>query len=69
MKRLDVLRESGGTNKALEQSFHGLRPNAQGKLVLSFVPIVHYAAVFAIEVIGEDAPDCPATTTLWTRSK
>lgn len=52
-RNLDVLSEAGGPNKALEKSFVNLVPNAQGKLVLSFVPVTDYAAVRAIEVVSE----------------
>jgi hypothetical protein len=40
-------------NKALQRSFAGLTPNAQGKLVLTFVPETEYATVRAIEVLDE----------------
>ncbi len=50
---LDIYREVGGDNRPLIKTFHGLRPNAQGKLLLSFVPVVNYASVRAIEVIDE----------------
>ena len=33
--------------------FSGLRPDAQGKLLLSFVPLKDYACVYAIEVTDE----------------
>jgi hypothetical protein len=36
------------------REFRGIRPNAQGKIVLSFAPVVNYAAVNAVEVLGED---------------
>jgi hypothetical protein len=52
-RNLNVLSEAGGPNKALEKSFDNLSPNAQGKLVLSFVPAVDYATVRAIEVLDE----------------
>jgi hypothetical protein len=35
------------------REFHGLRPNGQGKLLLSFSPKANYAEVRAIEVIDE----------------
>jgi hypothetical protein len=35
------------------RTFHGLRPNGQGKLLLSFSPQVDYAEVRAIEVLDE----------------
>ncbi len=52
LRDFDILRETGG-NLALVKKFHGLRPNAQGKLNLEFVPKVNYASVFAIEVLDE----------------
>jgi hypothetical protein len=52
-KDLDIFKEAGGPNVALEKTFHGLKPNAQGKLVFSFVPIKDYASVRSIEVIDE----------------
>jgi hypothetical protein len=53
VKDLDMFKEGGGPNLALEKTFHSLKPNAQGKLVLSFVPTKDYACVRAIEVIDE----------------
>jgi len=44
-----------GPARALIKTYHDLRPNAQGKLILSFVPDVNYASVDAIEV-EEEAP-------------
>jgi hypothetical protein len=35
------------------REFHGLHPNGQGKLLLTFSPMVNYAEVRAIEVIDE----------------
>lgn len=42
-----------GGNLPLVKTFKGLRPNAQGKLVLSFEPVLNYAFVNAIEVLDE----------------
>lgn len=53
LKSLDVYKTAGGSNVAVERSFHGLTPNPQGKLLLSFIPIRNYAFVNAIEVIAE----------------
>lgn len=50
-----MLKESGGRNRALVSSFRGLKPNAQGKLVLSFVPVTTHGAVRAIEVVDDGA--------------
>lgn len=49
---LDVAREAG-PGRALVKVFRGLRPNAQGKLEVSFVPEVNYASVDAVEVEQE----------------
>jgi hypothetical protein len=48
-RRLDIAKEAG-SGTALIKTYYGLRPNAQGKLIVSFVPDVNYASVDAIEV-------------------
>lgn len=48
-RRMDIVKEAG-SGHALVKTYDGLRPNAQGKLILSFVPDVNYASVDAIEV-------------------
>jgi len=52
--RLDIVKEAGPA-RAFIKTYHDLRPNAQGKLILSFVPDVNYASVDAVEV-EEEAP-------------
>jgi hypothetical protein len=52
-RRLDIVKEAG-SGHALIKTYDALRPNAQGKLIISFVPDVNYASVDAIEV-EEDA--------------
>lgn len=52
LKDLDIFKEAGGENKALEKRFSGLKPNAQGKLFLQFVPNRNYACINAIEVVS-----------------
>jgi malectin (di-glucose binding ER protein) len=47
------LAEEVGTGAALIRKLTGLEPNAQGKLLLEFVPIENYATVSAIEVIPQ----------------
>ena len=44
---------AGGALQAVAKTFHGLTPNAQGRLVLAFVPEVNYALVNAIEILDE----------------
>jgi hypothetical protein len=48
-RRLDIVKEAG-SGHALIKTYYGLRPNAQGKLIVSFVPDVNYASVDAVEV-------------------
>jgi hypothetical protein len=52
LRNFDIYKEAGGS-RALVKTFHGLEPNAQGKLLLSFVPILNYASIRAIEVVDE----------------
>jgi DNA-binding winged helix-turn-helix (wHTH) protein len=51
-RNLDIYKEVGA-NRALLKTFHRLRPNAQGKLLLSFVPVRNYASLYALEVEDE----------------
>jgi hypothetical protein len=53
LKELDIFKETGGANRALRREFHGLKPNALGKLVFTFQPIRNYPCVNAIEIIPE----------------
>lgn len=46
----DLFAAAGGNGKALRKTFAGLKPNAQGKLVLHFQPESNYAMVNALEV-------------------
>jgi hypothetical protein len=48
----DVYKEAGSAHPLI-RTFRGLKPNAQGKLILSFIPVRDYAMVNAIEVIDE----------------
>jgi hypothetical protein len=48
---MDLFDAAGGTGKPYQRTFAGLKPNAQGKLVLQFQPEVNYAMVNALEVI------------------
>ena len=47
-----MYKEAGG-DRPLVKTFHGLKANAQGKLMLSFVPVKNYASVYAVEVSDE----------------
>jgi len=52
IKQLNLKREAG-ENRALIHRISDLRPNAQGKLLLEFVPSSQYATVSAIEVVPQ----------------
>lgn len=53
LRNLDIYKEAGGGNRPLDKVFRGVTPNAQGRLVLWFAPVVDYATVSAIEVVDE----------------
>lgn len=53
LEDFDIAQAAPGAFKPVIREFHGLRPNGQGKLLLSFWPKVNYAEVRAIEVIDE----------------
>ncbi len=53
LRNFDMYKEAG-LNRQIVKVFPHLQPNAQGKLLLSFVPIKNYANISAIEVLPED---------------
>ena len=54
LRNFDVFRQAGGGKRETIQTFRRLKPNAQGKLVLSFVPVKDYAMVNALEIEPDD---------------
>ena len=52
VRHLDLTQEAG-ENHPLVRKISGVEPNAQGKLLLEFVPVSQYATVSAIEVLPE----------------
>ena len=52
LQRFDLEKEAKQSDVVLRKAA-GLEPNAQGKLVLSFVPVEGYATVSGIEVLPE----------------
>lgn len=52
LQRFDLAREAGQTDVVIRR-FGNLEPNAQGKLLLSFVPVEGYATVSGIEVTAQ----------------
>jgi len=49
---VDIVKQVG-ENRPLVRKIKGLEPNAQGKLLVEFVPVTRYATVTAIEVMPE----------------
>lgn len=52
LEDFDIYKEAGGLHM-VTKTFHNLKPTAQGKLNLTFEPILNYATVSAIEVLDE----------------
>jgi hypothetical protein len=53
LKNFSILREAGGTDRALTKVFNHLEPSAQGKLDVDFIPVNNYACVSTITVLPE----------------
>ena len=53
LQNFDIYQAGGGAFIPVVREFHGLHPNGQGKLLISFSPKINYAEVRAIEVIDE----------------
>lgn len=53
LEDFDIARQAGGAQRAIQKTFRGIQPTSSGKIELSFVPVVNYACVNAIEVIDE----------------
>ncbi len=53
LKSFDIFKEAGGEGRLVNRAFPGIRPTAQGKIVLTFVPVVGMACVNGIEVLEE----------------
>src|SRR5208283_2216460 len=50
LRDFDIAKEAQGPKKGVEKIFENLEHNAQGKIVLEFVPVRNYAEINAIEV-------------------
>jgi hypothetical protein len=49
----DLFQQAGGTDQPILREFSGVTPNAQGKLILQFVPRQNYAMLNALEIWDE----------------
>ena len=52
LEDFDIFKEVGSL-RALKKTFYHLKPSAQGKLNLTFEPVVNYSVISAIEVLDE----------------
>ena len=52
-RNLDIFKAAGGEGRPVEKAYSGIRPNAQGKIIVSFVPVEGMACVNGIEVVEE----------------
>ncbi len=53
LRNFDIFKQAGGEGRPVDQIFSGIRPTAQGKIVLTFVPVMKMACVNAIEVVED----------------
>ena len=53
LRNFDIFKQAGGEGRPLDRTFSGIRPTAQGKIVLTFVPIVGMACVNGLEVVDD----------------
>ena len=52
LRNFEIFKEAG-ERRAIEKVFHGLVPNGQGRIEVTFEPVVQYAAVNALEIFAE----------------
>jgi hypothetical protein len=53
LNNFDIIEKAQGANRPVDVTFHHLKPNPQGKLLIQFIPVKNYAVVNAIEVVDE----------------
>ncbi len=53
LRNFDIFKDADGEGKPLDRTFSGVQPTAQGKIVLTFVPIAGMACVNGIEVVED----------------
>jgi DNA-binding winged helix-turn-helix (wHTH) protein len=51
---LDIYRQAGGPNRALVKTFENIEPDAQGHIVLTFLPRANNAMVNALELVPSE---------------
>lgn len=50
---LDIFREAGGAYRVIEKTLRNVTPDAQGKILLLFVPVKNYPVLLAIQVVDQ----------------
>jgi hypothetical protein len=53
MRNFDIFKEAGGEGRPIDRAFAGIKPNAQGKIVLTFAPVAGMACVNGIEIVED----------------
>jgi hypothetical protein len=53
LRNFDIFKQAGGEGIPVDRTFAGVQPTAQGKIVLTFVPVVSMACVNGIEIIED----------------
>jgi hypothetical protein len=53
LRSFDIIKEAGGEGRPIDRTFPAIRPNAQGKILLTFVPVEGMACVNGIEVVDD----------------
>src|SRR5579863_7506804 len=53
MRNFDIFKEAGGEGRPIERTFSSVKPNAQGKILLTFVPVKGMACLNGIEVVDD----------------
>ncbi len=51
LRNYEIAKAAGGADRSVEKVFENVQPNAQGMLLLEFVPVKNYAEVNAIEIV------------------
>ena len=55
LRHFDILAETGVAGRPVVKTFHGITPDSDGHIVLSFIPVENEACVNAIEITSEGA--------------
>jgi hypothetical protein len=53
LREFDIFKEAGGEGRPIDRTFTAIRPTAQGKIVVTFVPIKGMACVNGIQVVED----------------